>query len=107
MGVLLWAECPACGYEAELFAGFGFKGLAFEPRICLDCRDIVSVAVEDRLGHLDPDGELNECPSCGGTNFQPFSYEAVNATGTAPSVRTGSCPKCGAAVNVYDVGMWD
>ena len=107
MGVLLWAECPTCGHEAELFAGSGFKGLALEPRICLDCRDIVSVAVEDRFGRLDPDGELNHCPSCGGTNFQQFGYDAANATETLPSVRTCSCPKCGGSVHVDAVGTWD
>jgi hypothetical protein len=29
MGVLLEAECLACGHEAELFAGFGFEGVDF------------------------------------------------------------------------------
>jgi hypothetical protein len=107
MGGWLQAECLACGHEAELLVGFGFEGIVLEPRVCLDSRDIVSVPVEDRLGRPDPDGELNHCPSCGGTNLQQFSYTAVNATETAPSVRSGACPRCGASVNVYAVGTWD
>jgi hypothetical protein len=107
MGVLLQAECLACGHEAELFVGFGFEGVDFEPRVCHDCREIVSVPIEDRFGCLDPLRDLNHCPSCGGTNFQPFAYGALGPDETDPSARFGACPRCGASMNVYDVGMWD
>jgi hypothetical protein len=107
MGALLQAECLACGHEAELFAGFGFEGVDFEPRVCHDCREIVSVPVEDRFGCLDSH-DLNHCPSCGGTNLQPFAYRApLDADETDPSVRLGACPGCEASMNVYGVGVWD
>jgi hypothetical protein len=106
MGVLLQAECLACGHEAELFAGVGFEGLALEPRVCLDCREIVSVVVGDWFGRLNPLRDLNHCPSCGGTNLQPFAYEA-EADETDPSGRCGACPQCGASMNVHKVGLWD
>ena len=64
MPFLLQAKCLACGYEVELFAGFGFVGIDFEPSVCRDCREIVSVPVVDRFAGLDPLRDLNHCPSC-------------------------------------------
>src|SRR6266516_5890566 len=88
MGELLRASCPACGHEVELLAGFGFAGVELEPRVCLDCRELVSVTVADRL-RPDPPPELNRCPDCGGTNLRPFRHQLV-AGGCArvvPSLR--------------------
>lgn len=99
MGVLLQAECLACGHEAELLVGFGFEGVDIELRICHECREIVSVPVKDRFGCLDPLRDLNRCPGCGGTNLQPF--DDWKETGETHSSRHhGACPKCGASLNV-------
>ena len=107
MGVLLQAACLACGHEVGLFAGFGFEGVEMEPRVCLDCREIVSVAVADRLHRPDPSPDVNQCPDCGGKNLQPFDYEVLGGDEPEPSVRSGPCPRCGASVNVYSAGVWD
>ena len=107
MGELLWARCPACGHEVELLAGFGFAGVELEPRLCLDCRGLVSVPVADRL-RRDPPPELNRCPDCGGTNLRPFRHQLVAGDESESSLRSGLCPKCGAAVSVSsarDVGL--
>jgi ssDNA-binding Zn-finger/Zn-ribbon topoisomerase 1 len=107
MGDLLRARCHACGHQVELLAGFGFEGVELEPRVCLDCRELVSVAVADRLQRPDPPPELNQCPDCGGRNLQPFSQELLAGDESAPSVRSGPCPSCGAAVNLSSAGTWD
>jgi hypothetical protein len=86
MPFLLQAKCLACGYEVELFAGFGFVGIDFEPSVCRDCREIVSVPVVDRFAGLDPLRDLNHCPSCDGTNLQPFANGALHADETDPLV---------------------
>jgi hypothetical protein len=93
--------------RVELLAGFGVEGIKMELRVCLDCREIVSMAVEDRLRRPDPSPDLNHCPDCGGENLQPLSYEVLDGDETEPSVRSGPCPRCGAAVNVYCAGVWD
>src|SRR6266567_2184590 len=106
MGELLRASCPACGHEVELLAGFGFAGVELEPRLCLDCRELVSVAVADRL-RPDPPPDLNHCPDCAGTNLRPFRHQLLAGDESEPSLRSAPCPSCGAAVDVSSAGSWD
>ena len=105
MGVLLQADCSACGYGVQVLAGFGMAGVGYEPRICLDCREIVAVAVTDVLNRLGPN-ELGHCPDCGGKNVQAFSYEQPDDE-IEPSPRSNPCPKCGSPLNVREAGDWD
>jgi hypothetical protein len=106
MGALLQAECVACGHEVELLAGLGFEGIELESRVCLDCREIVSVAVEDRLHRPDPLPDLNQCPDRGGKNLQPLP-QVLNGDEAEPSVPSVPCPRCDASMNVYSSGTWD
>jgi rubredoxin len=88
MGVILQGKCPACGYVIDASTGSGMQGISLEPRVCLDCREIVSVPVGDMFNRLGPDRKLRHCPMCGGTNFQPFSYSSRESS---KQVSAGSC----------------
>jgi hypothetical protein len=74
MGALLSAECSTCGYGTEIYAGFGFAGIEFEPHVCDRCRAIVDVVIAMHLSTPDGPG-LNRCPNCGGDRVHPLRYE--------------------------------
>lgn len=92
-------------------------GVELEPRVCLDCREVVSVSVNDIFNQLDPREELNHCPDCGGTNFQEFRstqpqnprplIEPTDGEASDCSPLPNRCPKCGSPVTLTDVGIWD
>jgi rRNA maturation protein Nop10 len=105
MGSVLRADCPACGYGARISAGHGGEGVEMEPHVCLDCCEIVDVAVaagDDATEvHL-----LHRCPDCGGDNLRAFHYQPFYED-LEPLLLSDGCPKCGTPTYVSSVGIWD
>ena len=89
MGALLSAECSTCGYGTEIYAGFGFAGIEFEPHVCDRCREIVDVAIAIHL--LTPDApDLNRCPTCGGDRVRALRFESAGSSTSATSLMSSS-----------------
>lgn len=85
--------------------------------MCVDCRDIVSVAVQDQHGQSD--AALFHCPQCQGVNLFAWDNPAIRSLPAVDSVKArpadrldeagelvipadheGWCPRCGDSMNI-------
>ena len=108
MGDLYEAVCSGCGYRADrLQDGAGLIGDFFEPMVCHDCHQLVSVVVADFYSRVGPD--LNSCPRCGGTRLAGLSKLTLGEQAAAGSFRLrrrGECPRCGGGLAIIPAGHW-
>ena len=115
MGIFFTATCRTCGYTANLYQGHGGEGIEMGSRVCLGCRNIVSVplpGVDDRYERADN----QSCPQCGDNQFRHFRYSGPPATHGLGSRLNGleetwdatdNCPRCGGTVAIGHGGTWD
>lgn len=108
MGDFYEAACSGCGYRAEeLKDGVGLVGTFFEPMVCGDCRELVSVVTADLYSELGP--ELNACPQCGGRRLSGLPKRTLGEQALAGAFRLGrraECPRCGGRLAVIPTGHW-
>ena len=108
MGDLYEAACASCGYRAaELRDGAGLVGTFFEPMVCRDCSELVSVVTADFFSGLGP--ELNACPQCGGHRLAALPKRSLGEqalTGVFRFRRHAECPRCGDRLSVTPIGNW-
>jgi uncharacterized paraquat-inducible protein A len=81
----------------------GFKGVAYWPMVCGDCRILVSVPVERTKGE---DAQAT-CPRCGGLKLTALSEESRGSGGEVHLAQTAPCPRCTEEVAVILIGDWD
>ena len=77
-------RCKACGYEAEIYDGFGFMGQHIVTVSCPDCRTLQPLVVGGVIGDAAPSfsteaGRL--CLNCGSALIRRWDGK--------------TCPKCG------------
>jgi|SRR6478672_10570458 ribosomal protein S27AE len=108
MADLYQAACAACGYRAEgLQDGAGQIGTFLEPMICQDCRELVSVVVEDLYSSSGPD--LGSCPRCGGPRLLALPRLALEDQLSDEGFRLqrrAVCPRCSGELIVRPAGHW-
>ena len=108
MGSLYFLTCTACDYSEEIHEGGGMSGAVYEPMQCRACRRVVAVETRppdpnwiERAG-FEESVELSRCPHCAGDQLERWGTFGGEYAPVA-----GQCPRCHAAIELHDIGIWD